>query len=147
MPIIRHLTDLPPDLLARLNGADLLDAPWQPEPAAAFLADANNLLLLAMDGDAPIGFLTAHRLQRLDARRAEVLIYEIAVAEAVQRRGIGRALIERATAWAAVVGADLAWVLTDGGDDRAAAFYRGTGGTPDPPGITLFSYPVPTPDR
>ena len=141
---IHQIVAMDDDLLARVNAA-FPDEPWQRDPADAFLRDRGNLLLLAFVNDEVAGVLTAHRLARLDDRRAEVLLYAIDVAEPFRRQGIGRALVQRTIAWAAEVGADVVWVLSDGGDDRAIAFYQSTGGVADPPGINLFSYAVPAP--
>jgi aminoglycoside 3-N-acetyltransferase I len=107
-----------------------------------FLADPANLLVVAFWGEEACGFATAHRLQRVDRRRAEVLLYEIAVADSYQRRGIGAALVEEINRWAAGVGADEVWVLAEGDDDRAQAFYRAIGGQPDERGAMMFTFPV-----
>ena len=92
---------------------------WDTEQGRRFLAHPDTLFLVSRwDGEA-CGFLTAYRLQRFDRRGAEILLYEIGVQEPFQRRGVGRALVEEAKRWAAEVGADELWVMTE--DDNAPA--------------------------
>src|SRR5690606_28968510 len=102
---IDRITAIDEALLARLNH-DWPDEPWLLVQAQAFVANPDNLLLLAATPDLICGIVIAHRLQRLDALRAEVLLYSIDVHEAMRRRGIGRALVDATTAWARELGAD-----------------------------------------
>ncbi len=127
-------------LAARLEG--LIDAGtrWEEEQGQRFLANNDNALFLAELDGGTIGFATAHRLQRLDQRRAEVLLYDIAVEDAHHRQGAGRALMAHVTAWAREVGADELWVLADADDTRACAFYAATGGVQFTPDSTMFTY-------
>jgi ribosomal protein S18 acetylase RimI-like enzyme len=112
---------------------------WDVEQGQRFLAHPDTLLLVARwDGEA-CGFLSAYRLQRFDRRGAEVLLYEIGVEEPFQRRGVGRALVEEAKRWAAGVGADELWVLTEDDNAPARALYAATGGREEN-GLTMFTY-------
>lgn len=115
---------------------------WDAGEGRRFLADPANLLVVAFCDDMPCGFATAYRLQRVDRRRAEVLLYEIGVDEAYQRRGIGAALVEEVRRWAADVGADEVWVLAEADDVQAQAFYRAIGGHADEQGAMMFTFPV-----
>lgn len=138
---IRRVTEMSPELLARVN-RDWPEEPWAAAPAAAFVANPDNLLLLAetADRDRIAGIVTAHRLQRLDALRAEVLLYAIDVHPDAQRQGIGRALVEATTAWAAEIGAANTWVLTERSNHAAMALYTATGGIDDIPEVAMFTY-------
>jgi ribosomal protein S18 acetylase RimI-like enzyme len=112
---------------------------WDAEQGQRFLAHPDTLLLVARwDGEA-CGFLFAYRLPRFDRRRAEVLLYEIGVHESFQRRGAGRALVEEAKRWAAEVGADDLWVMTEDDNVPARALYAATGGREER-GLTMFTY-------
>jgi ribosomal protein S18 acetylase RimI-like enzyme len=112
---------------------------WDTEQGQRFLAHPDTLLLVARwDGEA-CGFLSAYRLQRFDRRGAEVLLYEIGVEEPFQRRGVGRALVEEAKRWAADVGADELWVLTEDDNVPARALYAATGGH-EKTDFTMFDY-------
>lgn len=138
---IQRITALEEHLIPSIN--EVFDEPLDSEQAALFLSNPDNVLFLAIDDDIAVGFLTAHRLQRLDARKAEVLLYEIGVHEDYQGRGIGRALIEAVNQWASDVQADTVWVLTETYNAPAMALYTNTGGIEDPPGVTLFAYNIP----
>ena len=126
-------------LLARLNH-DWPDEPWALEQAQAFVANPDNLLLLATTPDLICGIVIAHRLQRLDALRAEVLPYSIDVHEAMRRQGIGHALVAATTAWAEELSADCTWVLTERSNHAAMALYRAAGGTDDIPDVAMFTF-------
>lgn len=126
-------------LLARLNH-DWPAEPWALEQAQAFVANPDNLLLLATTPDLICGIVIAHRLQRLDALRAEVLLYSIDVHEAMRRQGIGHALVNATTAWAEELSADCTWVLTERSNHAAMALYRAAGGTDDIPDVAMFTF-------
>lgn len=115
---------------------------WDAGEGRRFLADPANLLVVAFWDDVPCGFATAHRLQRFDRRRAEVLLYEIGVEEGRQRKGIGAVLVEEVKRWAAEVGADEVWVLAEGQDAGAIAFYRAIGGRADAQGAVMFTFAI-----
>jgi len=85
-----------------------------------------------------IGGLTAHVLPMTNAEGAELLIYDIAVAEAHQRRGIGGALIEAARREAASQGIEVVFVLADNQDEHALRFYQKLGAIGSP--VTLFEW-------
>lgn len=138
---LERITVIDESLLARLN-RDWPDDPWVLEQAQAFVANPDNLLLLATTPDLICGIVIAHRLQRLDALRAEVLLYSIDVHEAMQRQGIGRALVDATTAWAQELGADNTWVLTERSNHVAMALYRAAGGTDDIPDVAMFTFTV-----
>ena len=112
---------------------------WDTEQGRRFLAHPDTLLLVARWDGQVCGFLTAYRLQRFDRRPAEVLLYEIGVDETFQRRGAGRALVEEAKRWAAEVGADELWVMTEDDNVPARALYAATGGREET-GFTMFDY-------
>jgi GNAT superfamily N-acetyltransferase len=136
---IRRETSVDATLAAELDAMFDEGMAWDTEQGERFLAHPDTLLLVARwDGEA-CGFLSAYRLQRFDRRRAEVLLYEIGVQEPFQRRGIGRALVEEAKRWAAEVGADELWVLTEKGNTPARALYTSTGGREEHD-LTMFDY-------
>lgn len=139
---IERVTAVDAALVVALNSLFDEGMVWDAEQGQQFLANPDVILLIARWNGHVCGFLTAHRLPRFDRRRAEVLLYEIGVEEAYQRRGVGRALVEGAKQWASTVGADELWVLTEAANGPARALYAATGGREDPPGITLVAYPV-----
>lgn len=89
-----------------------------------------------------VGFLTAHRLQRFDTRKAEVLLYEIGVLPKYQKRGIGKALLAELKKWAKEVGADEIWVLTAQSNKAAIALYTASGGSVESNNEQLFVFKI-----
>jgi aminoglycoside 3-N-acetyltransferase I len=86
----------------------------------------------------PVGGLTAFIVPMTRAQTSELLIYDLAVQAAYQRRGIGRRLVKAATDFAAKKGIEATWVPVAGEDDHALAFYRAIGGKPD--AATIFTF-------
>src|SRR3712207_4435132 len=124
---VERLTAVDDELASRLNALFDEGTEWDAEQGRGFLGNPDNLFLIARWGERVCGFLTAHRLQRVDRRRAEVLLYEIGVDDPYRRRGVGTALIAAVQRWAKEVDADEVWVLTDTDNAAAKAFYSSTG--------------------
>jgi ribosomal protein S18 acetylase RimI-like enzyme len=101
------------------------DGPGDPE---ALLADPRTLLLVAFDGEQPVGFVLAHDLPRRHGDRAKLFVYEVDVAEAHQRRGVGKALLARLGELARERGIRTGFVLTEPDNGAANALYRSAGG-------------------
>ena len=139
---VERITHLEDAELAQLNA--LFASEWVQDEADRFLADQDNLLLLATCDGQWCGALYGYRLQRLDWRRAGVLIYEVDVLEPFRRRGAGRAMVEASKAWAAEVGAFEVWVLTEQSNVAAKALYRSAGGEEDAETPALFVFPLDT---
>jgi ribosomal protein S18 acetylase RimI-like enzyme len=57
------------------------------------LAQDSNYLIVATDGSRPVGFLTAYRMPSLCCDAAMVYIFEIEVAPAYRRQGIGKEMV------------------------------------------------------
>jgi ribosomal protein S18 acetylase RimI-like enzyme len=93
------------------------------------LADARTLLLVAFDGESPVGFVLAHDLPRRWGDRSKLFVYEVDVVESHQRRGIGKALLARLAELARERGIRIGFVLTDEDNGPANALYRSAGGT------------------
>lgn len=138
---VRRETAVDAALAADLDAIFDQGMSWDAEQGQRFLAHPDTLLLVARWNGDVCGFLSAYRLQRFDRRGAEVLLYEIGVAEPFQRRGAGRALVEAAKRWAADVGADELWVLTEDDNAPARALYATTGGR-EQTDMTMFEYRV-----
>jgi GNAT superfamily N-acetyltransferase len=137
---VERIITLDEDRLAQLNA--MLASSWVLDEVRRFLADPDNLLLLASYDSQWCGALTGYRLQRLDQHRAGVLLYEVDVLEPFRRRGVGRALVEAIKAWAAEVGAFEVWVLTEQSNAPAKALYRSAGGVEDAETPALFVFPI-----
>lgn len=135
---IERITAVDEEVIAKVN--PLLDEEWDVAQGEKFLANPDNALFLAFVEENVAGFLTAYRLQMLDSRRAEVLLYEVAVDENYQRRGIGKQLVEAVKDWARELGAENVWVLTYASNTAAMALYKSGGGEEDEPGTRMFTY-------
>jgi aminoglycoside 3-N-acetyltransferase I len=115
---------------------------WDREQGELFLKNPDNALFLATVEEKIVGFLSGHRLQRFDDRKAEVLIYEVGVNEDNRRKGIAKAMLHAVKNWAKEVGADEAWVLTYSSNEAGMALYKSAGGEEDEPGTRMFTFGV-----
>jgi aminoglycoside 3-N-acetyltransferase I len=92
----------------------------------------------AFSGEHLAGGLTAHTLPMTRAEVGELFIYDLAVAEAFRRQGVGRALVSSLRQAAAAEGLHSAFVAADDEDTGALEFYRAIGGQPSP--VTVFTF-------
>ena len=104
------------------------DGPGDPE---ALLADPRTLMLVAFDGERPVGFVLAHELPRRHGDRSQLFVYEVDVAESHQRRGIASALLAQLAEAARERGIRVGFVLAEPGNGPANALYRSAGGATD----------------
>jgi aminoglycoside 6'-N-acetyltransferase I len=139
-PVVRLLwaDDLP---LLTGAGPEVFDAPVLADRAAAFLADRRHHLVGAIVDGALAGFVSAAECLHPD-KPPELFIMEVGVAEPLQRRGIGRAMLEAMLAHGRRRGCALAWVATEVGNAPAQALYRSAAGTPDDDPATVFTFPL-----
>jgi ribosomal protein S18 acetylase RimI-like enzyme len=113
------------------------DGPGDPE---GLLADPRTLMLVALDGHLPVGFVLAHALPRRHGDRANLFVYEVDIAESHRRRGIASALLTRLAELARERGIRVGFVLTEPDNEPANALYRSLGGTSQPDVEWTFSY-------
>jgi ribosomal protein S18 acetylase RimI-like enzyme len=102
------------------------------EPGLAHLerllgADTN-YLLAALAGGAPVGFLTAYRMPALDGDVSMVYLFEIEVAPAFRRQGLGTRLIELLKRLCGATDVEDIWVGTENTNTAARRLYESTGG-------------------
>jgi aminoglycoside 3-N-acetyltransferase I len=95
-------------------------------------------VVAALHDGAPVGGLTAHALPMTREEAMELFLYDIAVDEAWQRRGVGRALIHALRHEAALQGIHVTFVPADNDDLHALDFYRALGGEAAP--VTIFTW-------
>lgn len=117
------------------------------ETEAGPLSDAYLTQLLGRDGfwafsalvnGQVAGGLTAHTIPLTRAELAEIFIYDIAVAPAYQRRGIGRRLVAALREEASAAGIGVVFVPADNEDTHALDFYHAIGGEAAP--VTIFTF-------
>ena len=95
-------------------------------------------VLAAFADDEILGGLTAHTLPLITSESSEVFIYDIAVRDDHQRKGVGQQLVSALRAAAAEAGIDDVFVAADNDDVRALGFYRALGATEST--VTHFTF-------
>ena len=91
------------------------------------LARRDFIELAAIANGAAVGALSAYVLHKFEQERAEIYIYDLAVLEPWRRHGIATALISALAPVAQEVGAWVAYVQADLGDEPAIALYESLG--------------------
>lgn len=120
---------------------EVFEAEGEPLPPAyinELLARRDFFAMAALMGDEPVGGLTAHALPMTRQALHELFIYDIAVRNEHQRKGIGRALVESVRREAAASGIAVTFVPADNDDVHALEFYRALGGAPA--AVTIFTF-------
>ncbi len=134
----------PGDLLLLLAAEGVFDDAVQPAMAQCFLAHPDHHLLAAIIAGAIVGFVSAVTYLHPD-KPVECWINEVGVADAFQRRGIGRRLVMATLAHAWSLGCEGAWVLTNSGNHAARGLYAACGGEATPAArhgdvVIMFSF-------
>ena len=119
-----------------LTASELFDGLARDDATRRFLNEPGHHLLVAYVGDAAAGFVSGVELTHPD-KGTEMFLYELAVAEPFQRRGIGKALVAELAAIARRAGCYDMWVLTENDNTAALATYRSTGAVRDPDPVLL----------
>lgn len=116
---------------------DIFDHPIDFGFARQFLADARNILIVALHGTRVIGQLVAIVHHHLDAP-TDLFIENLGVSQEWRRRGIARRLLSLAAHAGAAQGARSAWVATERDNEPANRLYAATGASSDQ--FVMFSY-------
>jgi ribosomal protein S18 acetylase RimI-like enzyme len=109
-----------------MAGADLFDRRPTADWTARFLALDGHHLLFALDGDTPVGFVSAVETTHPD-KGTEMFLYELDVRPDHRREGVGSALVSALAELARERGCYGMWVLTDADNEAALATYRRAG--------------------
>jgi aminoglycoside 3-N-acetyltransferase I len=104
-------------------GADWPDDDW----LDAILARAGVIVLVAEAERSVIGGLVAYLLPKLELRRSEIYVYDLAVAGTHRRQGVATALLKALGPIAAKAGAHAVFVQADREDAPAIALYDALG--------------------
>jgi len=72
----------------------LFDSPPRPEPTRRLLAEADHQILIAYDGENPVGFVTGGETTHPD-KGTERFLYELALGETHRCQGVGSALVSQ----------------------------------------------------
>lgn len=114
-----------------------------PDRLARLLRNDSFWLFGAFDIRRPIGGLTAHVIPLTHSEGEELFIYDLAVQQSHQRRGVGAKLMAAVLQAAAEHGLFGVFVPADNDDGHALDFYRSVGGQAQP--VTFFNFnPPPT---
>jgi aminoglycoside 6'-N-acetyltransferase I len=119
---------------------DVFDDPIIISSAQEFLNDPRHRLVVALEDDIVVGFISAVVYVHPDKTAPELWINEIGVAPTHQRRGIGKMLLRSILENAKQSGCTEAWVLTDRSNIPAMAMYKSVGGTETLPDPTMFTF-------
>lgn len=119
---------------------DVFDDPIVPEMAQEFLADPRHRLVVALDENVVVGFVSAVIYVHPDKSAPELWINEIGVSPTHQRQGVAKALMKTILEAAKQAGCSEAWVLTDRANLPAMAMYRSAGGEETLPDPTMFTF-------
>ena len=133
---------LGPKALHILNNVaqDVFDDPLIESAAQEFLNDPRHRLVVALDENVVVGFVSAVTYVHPDKPAPELWINEIGVAPTHQRQGIGKALMQAILKQARHSGCSEAWVLTDRANIAAMAMYTSAGGEETLPDSTMFTF-------
>lgn len=137
---MRILRVRPPGVAWLLRSPELFDDPATTPAAVRYLADPSNVFFIAVEAGRGVGFLRGTALRQTHTRRRQMFLYEIAVLPKFQRRGIGRALIERLLAFCRARGFEEVFVFTSPLNRPAVRLYRTTGGRTETDADRMFVY-------
>jgi ribosomal protein S18 acetylase RimI-like enzyme len=110
-----------------ISAAHLFDGPADELATREFLNKDDHHILIAYEEEHPAGFITGVEVTHPD-KGTEMFIYELAVEEDFQRRGLGEALVMELASVAREKGCYGMWVLTDEENAAALATYAKSGG-------------------
>ena len=102
---------------------DVFDEPVRPDRLAAYLADPGHILLVAVSDGIVIGQCAAI-VHRHPDKVTELSLDEVGVTPAMQRNGIGRALVESMLGIGRELGCGEAWVGTEPDNLPARGLYE-----------------------
>lgn len=105
-----------------------------------FLGQETNYLIVALMSSAPVAFLTAYRVPALAHDASMVYLFEIEVAPAHRRRGIGKRMIDLLKGLCQDSGVEIIWVGTENDNIAAKRLYESTGGICAYPDSCEFIY-------
>jgi ribosomal protein S18 acetylase RimI-like enzyme len=105
---------------------DVFDDDIDPARVAAYLAEPNHLMVLAVAGGEVVG-QTRGVVHRHPDLPTELYIDNLGVTPARRREGVATRLLDELVAWGREKGCEEAWVGTEPDNDGARALYQGRG--------------------
>ncbi|MEO9325186.1 GNAT family N-acetyltransferase [Nocardioides sp. C4-1] len=112
--------------------AHLFEHDLRPDAVRRFLGDSAHHLILAYDGDKPVGMVTVIEMHYPD-RGTEMFIYDMRVDESQRGRRIGHAMLDALESLAFDTQSRGVWVVTGTGERNAGAraTFKSRGATED----------------
>ena len=100
----------------------------------------NFMVFTALAANRVVGGLTTYKLQQYYSTSSLVYVYDLAVKNELQRKGIGKKLMKSITDHCREKGIMEVFVQADAADDYALDFYRLTGAKSEK--VVHFTYPL-----
>jgi ribosomal protein S18 acetylase RimI-like enzyme len=119
---------------------DVFDDPLHAERIKEFLEEARHHLIVALDGNTVVGFVSAVHYVHPDKAQPELWINEVSVAETHQQRGLGKRMMQAAFEVGHQLGCKEAWVLTERSNTAAMKLYGSSGGVEGAPDGVMFTF-------
>ena len=117
------------------------NAPPSPSRCAMLLSDPTFIMVVALTDDGEVmGRIYGHALNRYDA--TDLLLYEVDVDEAHQRRGAARAMLAHLHDICSRRGYGEMWVLTDPDNEEGNGLYRSAGGHLENSPTNMYVFPI-----
>jgi ribosomal protein S18 acetylase RimI-like enzyme len=105
-----------------------------------FLGRDDNFLIVAIDTDAPVGFASAYKLDRVDRDQSMMLFYEIEVMKSYRRHSIARAMISKLKEICKEQHIKKMWVCTNESNIPAMQLYESIGAKRINQDDVIFAY-------
>jgi aminoglycoside 6'-N-acetyltransferase I len=119
---------------------DVFDDPLVESSTREFLSDPRHRLVVALDNDVVVGFVSAVIYIHPDKPAPEMWVNEVGVAPTHQGQGIGKALMQSMLEEAKQSKCKEAWVLTERDNAAAMGLYKSAGGIEERPDAVMFTF-------
>jgi ribosomal protein S18 acetylase RimI-like enzyme len=119
---------------------DVFDHMIDEAATRTFLADPRHHLVVAIDDEVVVGFVSAVHYVHPDKAVPELWINEVGVALTYRARGIGKAMMRMIFEIGREHGCSEAWVLTDRSNAAAMRLYGTLNGVEAPQDAVMFTF-------
>ncbi|HEX6252215.1 MAG TPA: GNAT family N-acetyltransferase [Gemmatimonadaceae bacterium] len=124
---------------------DVFDHDVQAQLAAAFLADPRHHIVVALDDDRVIGFVSAVDYVHPD-KPPELWVNEVGVSPDQRGAGVATRMLREMFKAGRALGCHQAWVLTERSNAPAVSLYHAAGGSESGAELVMFEFPLDDPD-
>lgn len=127
---LKQLTADDAAVLGRV-AVDVFDEPVDPKRLAAYLAEPNHFMIVAIADGEVVGQCAAV-VHRHPDKPTELYIDEVGVTPAFQRQGVARQMLDQMFALGKTLGCEEAWVGTEHDNVPARGLYASRGAMAEP---------------